>query len=134
MSNVIQFPERPGALVPKNENNLSEDDVEEMEDRLKEIHMNHIDKSSTHISRMIIHKFDSYGYNVMGRDGSLKDLVLITEAIKSAMYRFHGIEHVFQEIADENYTIELEEDEILEGPDDFEIVTRSKTEEDPVDI
>ena len=84
---------------------------------------------------MIIHKFDSYGYNMMAKDGSMKDLVLLTEAIRSAMYRFHDIHHVFQDIADENYTIELDDDEILEGPDDFEIFSKpKKTEEDPVDI
>lgn len=73
----------------------------------------------------------SFGYNLFSSSDSLKDLILIQEAIKSAMNRIHKLDHALQTVADESFAIEMDSTDGLEDIDDISIIKAPDNE--PVD-
>ena len=112
MSNVIQFPKlNPNLPQPKQEA------VEDVHERVKRVKIDYVETCVDQLTKLIGRQFKHYGVEMTEGEKSVKDMVMINEAIRSALMRTEGLEHPLQHVSEESFDL----DGILDDLEDAEI-------------
>ena len=101
MDNIIKFPES------KIKRQNGPNSVEEIDDKVNILKEHHINETISVIMPLLFSSLDSAGFSFdeEGIADTIKDGALLLESLRSIMYKYYGIPHPFQLIA-ENIFIE----------------------------
>jgi hypothetical protein len=96
-NNVIQFPS-------KNVRSNFPKDSEEIASNIKLVKFNHVNETLQTIIPLLFTNMELAGFQIAIEDGeediNIKDGALIVEAIRSLLCKIHGMEHPFQNLAE----------------------------------
>lgn len=90
-SNVIRFPRERMDYPPQNE--------KELEQSLKDVKQRFVTETAVEFAFDVFRNMEKSGCDIKTDKKSHHDLILISEAIKSAMYRSVGVDHPLQKFA-----------------------------------
>lgn len=93
MSNVVKFPKLKRATPPQNE--------KELEASMQEVRSRFATETAIEIAFDVFRQMERAGFDINNSDSSRCDLLLISDSIKSAMYRALGMKHPLQDFAQE---------------------------------
>lgn len=108
MSNVINFPVNPDFHPPQTE--------AELQESVKNIRQRFVTQNAVDIAFDVFQKLESMGIQVTEEEKLRYDLILISESIKSAMFRSLQMKHPLQEFSEN--IINLEESDISFEPEE----------------
>jgi len=100
------------AAEPANAITVMADDIN---DKIVSLKMYHVQETLAHTLTQIFQNLDIAGFalpddeDIMEGvlpDSLLKESAMITECLRSLMYRHHGIKHPFQKLSDEIFVVE----------------------------
>ena len=91
MSNIVQFPNIKKATPPQN--------VKELEASVQEVRARFATEVAVELAFDVFRNMEKAGLDINHNDGSRYDLLLITDSIKSAMFRSLNIKHPLQDFA-----------------------------------
>lgn len=99
MSNVVQFPGAKRNTPPQN--------IEEVKSNLDAVRQIHIEEAMGLIASVLFDHMQLAGFTFSPDDNeSIKDVALLLEALRSLLSKYHGIDHPFQELSDELFTLQ----------------------------
>jgi hypothetical protein len=98
MSNIIKFPNKGNFTPPP-------PTQEEVALNVSMVKYNHINESLETIIPMLIRNLDLAGFQIIPEfdddpDPNIKDVALIVESLRSLMCKYYGIQHPFQQLAE----------------------------------
>lgn len=98
-NNVLQFPN----MYTFNDDDPIPPSVEEVAARILSLKQNHITETSSFIIGSVIENLyvSGFDFNFAGSDKCVKEIALVSEALKSLLYKHYNISHPLQNIADE---------------------------------
>ena len=107
-SNVVAFPGSKKPHPPQSE--------EEFEDHITDIRNKFVSEAAVEFAFEVFRNMEKHGCDINTNKAIRPDLILISEAIKSAMYRSINIDHPLQSfakevISEEDSGIAFEDDE-----------------------
>lgn len=88
--------------------------IENSIETIKETKREYCDEALEYIMDHLFNMTASLGFLTDNRRVNSKELILIEQLVQSMLYRYHGLEHEFDELANNVITIEDEDDEEIE--------------------
>ena len=89
--NILQFPKQKKSSPPQNE--------EELKATIEQVRGRFVTETAVEIAFDAFRYIEKAGCDITSNYSSRHDLILISEAIKSAMYRSLGMKHPLQDFA-----------------------------------
>lgn len=86
--------------------------IESAIDQIKQTKKEYCDESLDYIVEHLFNLISSLGFFADNNRINPKELILIEQLIQSALYRYYGLEHEFNALADNVITIEEEGDDV----------------------
>jgi len=99
VSNVLEFKKKNDSLHTTDE---------EATNKILEVRKNYVNVVVSEITDRIVNDFVNYGFKVNVEGSHLKDLVMISEVMNAALYRYIGVPHFLQEVIDTIVDLEAE--------------------------
>lgn len=99
MSNVVQFPGAKRNTPPQN--------IEEVKSNLDAVRQVHIEEAMNLVASVLFDHLSLAGFTFSAEDNEdIKDVALLLEALRSLLSKYHNIEHPFQDLSDELFTLQ----------------------------
>jgi len=99
MTNVVQFPGAKRNTPPQN--------IEEVKSNLDAVRQVHIEEAMNLIASVLFDHMSLAGFNFAPEDDeSIKDVALLLESLRSLLSKYHSLEHPFQGLAAELFTLQ----------------------------
>jgi len=111
MSNVVHFPKEKRGGPPQN--------LEEVQSNIEAVRHLHVEETVSLLAGVIFDNLALAGFNFTPDNTSYtKDVALAFEALKSMLYKYHGMDYPMQEISDKLFTLQKDGNVIFnEGED-----------------
>lgn len=117
MTNVVLFPKEKRGTPPQT--------MEEVHENLEAVRHIHVEETLQLLTGVIFDNLSMAGFNFVPEDESyLKDVALTFEAMKSMLYKYHGIDYPMQEFAENIFS--LQDDGTVVYKNDDEITEEEK--------
>ena len=91
MADILQFPKDKMAAPPQNE--------DELRASLEKVRNQFVTQAAVEIAFEVFRDMEKSGCDIHKEEESHHDLILVSESIKSAMYRSLGMKHPLQKFA-----------------------------------
>jgi len=99
MSNVVQFPKEKRGGPPQN--------LEEVQSNIEAVRQLHVEETVSLLAGVIFDNLALAGFNFTPENDSYtKDVALAFEALKSMLYKYHGMDYPMQNVADEIFSLQ----------------------------
>lgn len=109
MDNVINFPKRyseDGKFVPNN--------IEEIDNRIEMVKHHHIQETLSTVVPMLFANLEAAGFDFSDdSEESVMDGAFLVESIRALLCKHHGLEHPFQEVAQNIFTQDSDHEGML---------------------
>ena len=89
--NILQFPKQKKNTPPQTE--------EELKASIEQVRGRFVTETAVEIAFDVFRNIENAGCDINSNNSSRHDLILIVEAVKSAMYRSLGMKHPLQDFA-----------------------------------
>lgn len=117
MDNIIQFPRKNGMedkFLPTSE--------EEINSKIDLLKYHHIHETLATVIPMLFSNLEAAGFDCSDdTDENLKDGAFVVEAIRSILCKYHGIDHPFQEIAQNVFLPDIDHEGMLKVVEELNI-------------
>lgn len=100
MGDIIKFPKN-NPRAPRSES------IEQIDERISNVSMYHINETLESIIPLLFSRLAMAGFDLAAND-DIKNGALLVEALRSVLCQFHGIEHPFQEVAENIFNADNE--------------------------
>lgn len=97
MGDVVKFPKSGEVKNPKT--------VEQVEENLENVQLYHVSETLESILPVLFSRLHMAGFDLSGSD-DVKNGALLVEALRSVLCKYYGIEHPFQDIAENVFKAE----------------------------
>lgn len=99
MTNVVQFPKEKRGSPPQT--------MEEVQDTVELVRHVHVEETMQILAGSIFDNLALSGFNFTPDDDSYtKDVALAFEALKSMLYKYHGMDYPIQDIAEKHFALQ----------------------------
>jgi hypothetical protein len=99
MSNVVQFPGAKRNTPPQN--------IEEVKSNLDAVRQVHVEEAMSLIATVLFDNMAVAGFSFDAEDNeSIKDVALLLESLRSLLSKYHNIDHPFQVLSEELFTLQ----------------------------
>jgi hypothetical protein len=99
MTNVVFFPKEKRGSPPQT--------MEEVQDTVEMVRHVHVEETMQILAGSIFDNLALSGFNFNPDDDFYtKDVALAFEALKSMLYKYHGMEYPIQDIAEKNFALQ----------------------------
>jgi aspartyl-tRNA synthetase len=99
MSNVVQFPGAKRNTPPQN--------IEEVKSNLDAVRQVHVEEAMSLIATVLFDNMAVAGFSFDAEDNeSIKDVALLLESLRSLLSKYHNIDHPFQLLSEELFTLQ----------------------------
>lgn len=117
MDNIIQFPRKNGEedrFLPTSE--------EEISSKVELLKYHHIHETLATVIPMLFANLEVAGFDCSDdTDENIKDGAFVVEAIRSILCKYHGIDHPFQEIAQNVFLPDIDHEGMLKVVEELNI-------------
>ena len=99
MNNVVQFPKEKRGGPPQN--------LEEIQSNIDAVRQLHVEETVSLLAGVIFDNLSLAGFNFNPDNESYtKDVALTFEALKSMLYRYHGMHYPMQDVAEDIFILQ----------------------------